>query len=101
MATSPREELVISALVVFGKFGDGWVWAEQEPNSAVVVDSGEKSFATLEEAVADFLVDEGIDKDAAVAPEDAHYSKLIHVSDSEAHIRKYRFGAPDPLQAVK
>lgn len=101
MATSPREELVITALVVFGKFDGGWVWAEQEPNSAVVMDSGEKSFSSLREAVDDFFADESVDLGVAVDASDAHYSKLIHVSETEVHIRKYRFGAPDPIQAVK
>jgi hypothetical protein len=103
MATSPREELVIDSLVVFGKFDGGWVWAEQLPDSNVVTDSGHKAFDSIDEAVADFLDDEQLDIHQEVDPTEAHYSELIPVGPephSEYHIRKYKYGAPNPMQRV-
>lgn len=98
MATSPRNELVIESLVVFGHFDDGWVWAERTPDGSVVLDSSEKSFEDMWDAVADFLNDRGINTDMPVFEGEAHYSKVIPVGEDEAHIRKYKYGAPDPIQ---
>lgn len=105
MATSPREELVITSIVVFGRFEGGWVWDEINSDSSSVTDSGHKAFGGINEAVADFLDDRGIDITKAVDPADAHYSDLIKITPDdlpaeEYHIRKYKYGAPDPLQVT-
>jgi hypothetical protein len=105
MATSPREELVITAVVVFGRFTGGWVWAEQAPDGSADFDSGHKSFKTVEEAMVDFFEKRDVDLGQVVDPADAHYSGLIRVTPKkftveEYHIRKYKYGAPNPLQTV-
>lgn len=100
MATSPRNELVIDRLVVFGRFPDGFVWAEQDLASGVVADSGHRAFETLAEAVTDFFEDKGIDLSDPVDPADAHYSLPIPSGEDEHHIRVYRYGAPEPIQAT-
>lgn len=105
MAISPRSELVIETLVVFGRFGKQWVWDEITPDSGSVNDSGHGTFDSIDDAVADFFADEGVDLTKPVAPEDAHWSKpvLITPTDLQAeeyHIRRYKYGAPDPIQAV-
>lgn len=100
MATSPRSELVIESVTVFGHFPDGYVWAETNPTAGTVIDSGHRAFATLDEAIADYFEDQGVDLDVAVAPADAHWSKPIASGDDEHHVRRYKFGAPDPIQKV-
>ena len=99
MATSPRNELVIESVVVFGKFPEGWVWAERTPDGATEIDSSDRGFDSLEAALLDFY--EAYDLPAAVGdPADAHFSKPIEVGEDEVHIRRYKYGAPDPVQAV-
>lgn len=100
MAISPRSELVIETIVVFGHFPDGWVWDEITPDSGSVSDSSHKSFSNVDEAIADYFEDEGIDLTKPVAPEDAHYGKPVQSGADEVHIRRYKYGAPDPIQAV-
>lgn len=100
MATSPRNELVIDSLVTFAQFDGGWVWSENTPDASVVIDSSHKTFDALQDAVGDYFEDQGIDLSESVDPAEAHYSKQIRVSDNEFQIRKYKFGAPDPIQAV-
>lgn len=100
MATSPREELVITDIVVFGRFPEGWVWSQRNAQGDIVTDSSHKGFAELSEAIADFFEDEAVDLGETVEATKAHYSKPIHVGADEVHIRKYLHGAPDPLQAV-
>lgn len=99
MATSPRNELVIESLVVFGKFPEGWVWAERTPDGSSEIDSGDRGFSTLDEAQLDFFEAHRIDA-SVDDPAKAHYSQPIEVSDDEVHIRRYKYGAPDPIQAV-
>ena len=101
MATSPREELVIESVIIFGQFHSGWVWADRLPDGSAEIDSGHKSFDTLDDAVADFLDDRDIDLTVHVEPAEAHYSKLIRSGADEYHIRNYAHGAPDPIQAVR
>jgi len=98
MAFSPREELRIDSLVVFAHFEGGWVWAERSLDGSTVLYSATKSFDSLAEAVEDFLRDVGVDLRAA--PEDAHYSELHQAAEDEWHIRKYVYGAPDPLRVA-
>lgn len=100
MAISPRNELVIESLVVFGRFPGGCVWAERTPDGNTVIDSGTRSFNTLDEALDDFLTDRGIDINVPVPASEAHYSAPIRSGDDEFHIRKYKYGAPNPFQAV-
>jgi hypothetical protein len=100
MATSPRNELVIESLVVFGRFPGGWVWAERTPDGSTEIDSGDRFFGGLDESVTDFLDDRCIRPYEPVDAADAHYSELIQSGDDEWHIRKYKYGAPDPIQAV-
>jgi hypothetical protein len=102
MATSPRNELVIESVTVFGRFPDGFVWAEHTNTAdGPIADSGHKAFATLAEAVTDFFEDRGIDLSEPVDPEDAHYSLPVPSGDDEHHIRRYRYGAPEPIQATR
>lgn len=101
MAISPRNELVIESVVIFGHFPDGWVWAERSPDGSTEIDSADRSFTSLSEAGVDFFNDRGINLDTPVAAEEARYSCLIMAADDEFHIRKYRYGAPDPIQVVK
>jgi hypothetical protein len=99
MATSPRNELVIEALVVFGKFPEGWVWSERLPDGSAETDSSDRGFASLDAAVTDFFETHETPSevpDAALA----HYSTPIEVGEDEVHIRRYKHGAPDPIQAV-
>lgn len=100
MAFSPRNELVIESVVVFAHFPEGWVWAERAPDGSVELDSGERAFADYNEAINDFLEDRGIDPDKPVPAEEAHYEMVIPVGENEIHVRKYRYGAPKPLQVV-
>lgn len=100
MAVSPRNELVIESVVVFGKFAGGWVWAERTPDGSAEIDSAERSFLDLNDAIEDFFADRGIDLDTKVDAWDAHYARAIRSGEDEYHIRKYKHGAPDPLQAV-
>lgn len=100
MATSPREELVIESIIIFGKFPAGWVWAERLPDGSAELDSGHKDFGGLNEAIADFLDDRGIDVNTPVYPADAHYSAPIKSGEDEYHIRHYKHGAPNPIQVV-
>lgn len=100
MAISPRSELVINSIIVFGEFPSGWVWAERLPDGSAEIDSGHKSFPTLDEAIGDFLDDRNIDEMAPVDPAEAHYSKPIQSGTDEWHIRNYAHGAPDPIQVV-
>lgn len=100
MAISPRNELVIESIVIFGRFPDGWVWAERSPDGSTEIDSADRSFESLAEAGVDFFRDRGIDLDEPVAADEAHYSCLIMAAEDEFHIRKYRYGAPNPIQAV-
>lgn len=100
MATSPRNELVIESVTVIGRFPDGYVWAETNPTAGTVTDSGHRAFDTLGEAVTDFFEDKGIDLSAPVAPEEAHYSLPIPSGEDEHHIRRYKYGAPEPIQAT-
>lgn len=103
MATSPREELVIESIITFAKFDTGWVWSETDCASNTLGDSGHGSFKVLDDAVADFLEDRGLSfSSKPIKPEDAHYSELHKVDGTEDQyeIRKYRHGAPDPIQAV-
>jgi hypothetical protein len=99
MATSPRNELVVESVIVFGKFPEGWVWAERTPDGSTVIDSSDRGFKTFDAAQLDFF--EAYRLDAAVDdPAKAHYSMPIEVGEDEVHIRKYKYGAPDPIQAV-
>lgn len=100
MATSPRTELVIESVTTFAKLGDAWVWSESDCASSTVSDSGHGAFYVLDDAVRDFFEDKGIDFATTMPAEDAHYSELHKVTDDQYEIRKYKFGAPDPMQAV-
>ena len=100
MATSPREELVIVSLIIFGKFPEGWVWAERSPDGSAELDSGHKSFATMEGAIEDFFEDRNLDITVPVDPAHAHYSEAVQSGEDEYHIRNYRHGAPNPIQEV-
>ena len=91
MATSPRSELRLIGLVVFACLGNGWVWAKQGPHAEVILDCAGRTFSSLKDAMADFMVY----RDLSEAQH--HYSKLVKVSDDEYHIRKYAYGAPDPF----
>lgn len=100
MAISPRDELRIEALVVFAHFSEGWVWAERALDGSTRIDSSHKSFDNLREAILDFFEDESIDLQHPVDATDAHYSKPIQAAPDEWHIRKYAYGAPNPIQVV-
>lgn len=105
MATSPRYEIAIEAIVVFGKFDGGWVWAEQKPDGSVENDSGSRVFADAHQAVFDYFEKQGVDLKVPVLSTEAHWSKLVRITPEdkpieEYHIRKYAYGAPDPIQAV-
>ena len=100
MATSPRSELVIESVTVFAAFPDGWVWSEMSPDSGIITDSATRSFSTVDDAIADFFADKGVDLSVAVDPTEAHYSRPIAAGVEEYHVRRYAFGAPDPMQKV-
>lgn len=99
MATSPRNEYVVTRLIEFARLEGKWFW-RMDNASEVGVAQDEYPYNTLDDAVAAFFAFEGVDPTKPVHPTEAHYSVLQKSTDDSYHIRRYKFGAPEPIQAV-
>lgn len=101
MATSPSDELRIVAITDFTRSGeDGqWYWHTQSPNGDIIGD-GSQGYDRLNKAVNGFFAQQGVDpvELRSLPPEKQHYSKMIKVTNSVWHIRKYAYGAPEPYE---
>lgn len=96
MATSPRSELRILTITEFTLSDkDGlWYWHTETMNDEIVGD-GSEGYLELRKAVNGFLAQQGFDS-LLEDPSDLQYSKLYKISETEYHMRKYAYGAPDP-----
>lgn len=97
MATSPPSELRILTITEFKlSEKDGqWYWHTETLNDETVGDGGE-GYIELRKAIGGFFAQQGYDP-FVEDPKEKHFSKLYRISDTEYHIRRYAFGAPDPF----